>query len=136
MHAPNGPGDGTTIVEFLADRAHRAVNLPATGGAYLRLRCLVPVSALKGFPGGRPFVLNVHPWGWTPITTLSGSSSNLDYYHNFRQTESGSGGSWTFAVTKLPRLPAVRDPLEPPLGVSLRRSVSPPPVSPAARRFN
>ncbi len=79
------------IVEFpLPTVRVGPVNLPATGGAYLRLLPLgYQQRAIAGMlRRGRPFVVNIHPWELDPEQPRFpvGARTRWTHYHNQDQT--------------------------------------------------
>jgi polysaccharide deacetylase family protein (PEP-CTERM system associated) len=84
--------DGGSIVEFpLPTIRCGVVNLPATGGAYLRLLpfWLQKVSTLTLLRARQPFVLSVHPWELDPGQPrfLVRLRTRWTHYHNLSRTE-------------------------------------------------
>lgn len=72
------------------------VNLPATGGAYLRLLpyYLQSRSLKKHFNTMQPFVLNVHPWELDPDQPRFpvGMRTRITHYHNLARTRERLAG--------------------------------------------
>lgn len=84
-------GGGKAIAEFpLPTVRVWPVNLPVTGGAYLRLLPLsFQLAALNlVLRSGRPFVLNVHPWELDPEQPRMpvGLRTRWTHYHNLDRT--------------------------------------------------
>ena len=85
-------GEGKTLVEYpLPTVKVGGINIPATGGAYLRL---LPMSfqtrALKDLiEKKRPFVINVHPWELDPEQPRFpvGVRTRWTHYYNLNQTK-------------------------------------------------
>lgn len=83
--------NGREIAEFPLPTIRVGVaNLPATGGAYLRL---LPLSLQRGalmrmLRAGRPYVLNVHPWELDPGQPRLpvGRGTRITHYHNLAKT--------------------------------------------------
>jgi polysaccharide deacetylase family protein (PEP-CTERM system associated) len=84
--------DGGSIAEYpLPTVRLGAVNVPATGGAYLRLLPLgFQTWALRHLLRARqPFVVNVHPWELDPEQPRFPTSARtqITHYHNLHRTE-------------------------------------------------
>lgn len=84
--------NGGSIAEFpLPTIRFGPLNLPATGGAYLRLMplALQRWAVQRMFAGGRAFVLNLHPWELDPDQPRFpvGWRTRLTHYHNLSNTE-------------------------------------------------
>ena len=84
--------DGTSLVEFPLPTVRLAgVNVPATGGAYLRLLPLwfQEWAVRRAMATGRGFVLNVHPWELDPEQPRLpvGLRTRWTHYHNLARTE-------------------------------------------------
>jgi polysaccharide deacetylase family protein (PEP-CTERM system associated) len=85
--------DGRTLAEFPLPTIHCGFfNLPATGGAYLRL---LPFPLQRWAIGRmraakRPFVLTVHPWELDPLQPRFpvGLRTRWTHYHNLDRTTS------------------------------------------------
>lgn len=83
---------GRSLVEYPLPTVKLAgINVPATGGAYLRL---LPQSfqtwALRNLiREGRPFVVNVHPWELDPEQPRFpvGARTKWTHYHNLKNTK-------------------------------------------------
>jgi len=83
---------GRSLVEYPLPTVKLAwINVPATGGAYLRL---LPQAfqtwALRNLiREGRPFVVNVHPWELDPEQPRFpvGARTRWTHYHNLNHTE-------------------------------------------------
>jgi polysaccharide deacetylase family protein (PEP-CTERM system associated) len=89
-------GDSGSLAEFpLPTVRFGPVNVPATGGAYLRLFPLgFQTRALKRFvKQDRPFVINVHPWELDPDQPRLPVSrrTRVTHYHNLERTEARLG---------------------------------------------
>ncbi len=90
-HRLNLPG-GRTLIEFpLPTVRFLGVNVPATGGAYLRL---LPFGFQRWAVGGlirrsRPLVVNVHPWELDPGQPRLpvGVRTRLTHYTNLHRAE-------------------------------------------------
>jgi polysaccharide deacetylase family protein (PEP-CTERM system associated) len=84
---------GRSITEFPLPTVRLGrLNVPATGGAYLRLLPLgFQTWALRRFlQAGQPFVINVHPWELDPDQPRFRTSgrTRITHYHNLHRTES------------------------------------------------
>jgi hypothetical protein len=85
-------GEGKTLVEYPLPTVKVGwINVPATGGAYLRL---LPMSfqtrALEDLiEKKRPFVVNVHPWELDPEQPHFpvGVRTRWTHYHNLNHTK-------------------------------------------------
>lgn len=85
-------GKGRSLVEYPLPTVKVGwINIPATGGAYLRL---LPMSfqtrALKALiETNRPFVINVHPWELDPGQPRFpvGARTRWTHYHNLNHAE-------------------------------------------------
>ncbi len=84
--------NGGSIAEFpLPTIRVGPLNLPATGGAYLRLMplALQRWAVKRMVAGGRAFVLNLHPWELDPDQPRFpvGWRTRLTHYHNLASNE-------------------------------------------------
>lgn len=85
-------GDGLNIAEFpLTTRRYGPINIPATGGAYLRL---LPFHLQREgvrtlLRNNRPVVLNIHPWELDPDQPRFRVSlrTRWTHYHNLDRAE-------------------------------------------------
>ena len=89
-------GDSGSLAEFpLPTVRFGPLNVPATGGAYLRLWPLgFQTRALERFvKRDRPFVINVHPWELDPDQPRLPVSrrTRVTHYHNLERTETRLG---------------------------------------------
>jgi len=85
-------GDGREIAEFpLPTNRYGPINLPTTGGAYLRLLPFgMQLGSIRSLVNhGRPFVLNIHPWELDPGQPRFevGALTRWTHYHNLGKTE-------------------------------------------------
>ena len=88
---------GRALAEFpLPTVRALGVNLPATGGAYLRLLPYgFQLRALRSMlAAGRPFVVNVHPWELDPEQPRLpvGMRTRWTHYHNLHRTRERLSG--------------------------------------------